>query len=99
MFYPLERLMNLYDGYQRGFMVDGHSLLLVQNDGRCYLLRNICPHQQVSLTNATMNNGYLRCAAHGMEFNLMTGKSQDGCSQELQFIPIIYEGNQLGVDI
>jgi len=99
MFYPLERLMNLYDGYQRGFTVNGHSLLLVQDNGRCYLLRNTCPHQQAPLTHATMNNGYLRCPAHGMEFNLMTGKSQGECSQELQFIAIAYEGNQLGVEI
>jgi 3-phenylpropionate/trans-cinnamate dioxygenase ferredoxin subunit len=99
MFYPLERLMNLYDGYQRGFTVEGHSLLLVQDNGRCYLLRNHCPHQQAPLTNATMNNGNLRCSVHGMEFDLLTGKSKDGCSQALQFIPVIYEGSQLGVEV
>lgn len=99
MFYPLERLMNLHDGYQRSFVVNGHALLLIQSDGKNYLLRNHCPHQQAPLTNATLNNGRLRCSMHGMEFDLLTGKSADGCSQSLQFLTIAYEGNQLGVEV
>jgi nitrite reductase/ring-hydroxylating ferredoxin subunit len=99
MFYPLERLINIYDGYQRGFTINGRSLLLVQENGRCYLLDNHCPHQQAPLTHATLHNGSLRCPVHGMQFDLLTGKSADGCSQSLQFVSIIYEGNQLGVDL
>jgi len=99
MFYPLERLINLYDGYQRAYQVQGHSLLLVQDNGRCYLMHNRCPHQQAPLSQATLSEGQLRCPLHGMSFDLLTGKTADGCSQSLQFVPIIYEGNQLGVEL
>ena len=97
MFYPLERLINLYDGYQRAYQIAGHSLLLIQDAGRCYLLKNHCPHQQASLSQATLSEGKLRCPLHGMSFDLQTGKTQDGCQQSLVFLPIVYEGNQLGV--
>jgi nitrite reductase/ring-hydroxylating ferredoxin subunit len=99
MFYPLERLMNLYDGYQSAFSVAGRSLLLVQDSGRCQLLLNQCPHQQAPLTKASLEGGMLRCPVHGMRFDLLTGKSPEGCGQKLQFLPIVYEGNQLGVDL
>jgi 3-phenylpropionate/trans-cinnamate dioxygenase ferredoxin subunit len=99
MFYPLERLINLHDGYQRAFSVAGKPLLLVQNKGRCQVLINQCPHQQASLVNATLDEDCLRCPIHGMRFDLTTGRSPDGCTQSLQFISIAYEGNQLGVDL
>lgn len=99
MFYPLERLMNLHDGYQRAFSVAGHALLLLQDEGRCILLLNQCPHQQADLSRASVDRGVLRCPVHGMRFDLRTGVSPDGCEQRLRFLPIIYEGNQLGVDL
>ena len=109
-FYPLEKLMNLYDGFQRSYLVAGQSLLLVQEEGRCYLLLNQCPHQQAPFVGnssygssrggpsaATIMQGHIRCSVHGMAFSLATGKTTDGCQQSLQFLPIVYEGNQLGV--
>ena len=105
MFYPLERLMNLYDGFQRAYHIQGYSLLLLQDNGRCYLLHNRCPHQQAPFSNqsggasASVSQGKLRCPVHGMTFDLMTGKTPDGCTQSLQFLSIVYEGNQVGVDL
>ena len=96
-FYPLEKLMNLYDGYQRAFVVEGKPLLLIQDEGRCYLILNQCPHQSMPLTHGTVQQGHLRCPVHGMSFSLKTGISTDGCPAGLQFIPLAYEGNQLGV--
>ncbi len=98
-FYPLERLMNLYDGYRNVFRVAGQSLLLVQDEGRTYLLLNQCPHQRRPLDRATVAGGTITCPHHGMCFDLTTGKTSDGCNHPLQFIRIAYEGNQVGVDV
>ena len=110
MFYPLERLINVYDGFQRSYHIQGHSLLLLQDNGRCYLLHNRCPHQQAPFSpsrgahqaggsQVNVSQGQLRCPVHGMTFDLITGKTSDGCSQSLQFLSIVYEGNQMGVDL
>ena len=98
-FYPLERLMNLYDGYCRDFVVSGQPLLLVQDEGRCYILRNHCPHQQAPLSRASVAGGHIRCPLHGMSFSLLTGKTNDGCDASLQYLPVAYEGNQVGVSL
>lgn len=97
-FYALEKLINLYDGYRNVFSVVGKSLLLIQEDGRRYLLENACPHQQAPLHQATIQQGKIRCPWHGMCFDLESGATQDGCSQGLQFFPITYHEASIGVD-
>ncbi len=98
-FHALERLIHLHDGYRRTFSIAGNSLLLVQDNGQRYLLINQCPHQQAPLHQATIQDGELQCPAHGMRFNLLTGQTNDGCSARLKFLPVIYEGNTLGVNL
>ena len=99
-FYPLERLMNLHDGYCRAYSVSGLPLLLVQENGKRYLLKNQCPHQQALFSNASLSavgdSVFLRCPVHGMAFDLTTGRTMDGCDRVLQFIPIAYDGPSLG---
>ena len=45
-FYPLEKLINLHDGYRRVFRIDHQSLLLLQRGGELYLLESSCPHRE-----------------------------------------------------
>lgn len=98
-FYALERLMNLYDGYRRPFVVAGQPILLIQEEGKRIIIINQCPHMQASLERGSIHDGLIQCPAHGMRFDLFTGHSPDGCQNRLQFLPIIYDGNQLGVNI
>ena len=91
--------MHLYDGYCKPFSVAGYSLLLIQEQGHRYLLLNQCPHQQAPLDKAIIRQNKLRCPVHGMQFDLQTGVSQDGCSHRLQFLPLAYQGASIGVDL
>lgn len=96
---PLEKLHQLYDGYRRLFRLNGQEYLLLQEDGRCSLLLNQCPHQQAPLHKATVEDNHIRCARHGIRFNLRTGQPDGGAScGALVFLPLIYEGNSIGVD-
>lgn len=101
-FYTLEKLVHLHDGYQRAFRVNGHNLLLVQQDGRPYLIENRCPHMDAPLTNADQGPGILRCRSHGIEFQLASGKACGplaGTLASLKHYPIAYEGNSIGVEL
>lgn len=98
-FYPLERLMNLCEGYQRAFKINNVDLLLVHSEGQTYLLINQCPHQKYPLTEATIRQGEVQCPFHGMRFDLKTGLSRDACRESLAYLPIAYEGSQIGVNL
>lgn len=98
-FVALEKLHLLYDGYRKTVMIAGKPYLLLQENGRVSLLENVCPHAGAPLTYATYNNGCLRCPMHGIEFDLSSGRSRNQvCVNELVFLPLVYEGNQIGVD-
>jgi len=96
---PLAKLHQLFDGFCQPVQVAGNSLLLVQEQGKTYLIANQCPHQGASLHRATINNGLLRCPAHGMTFDLASGRATHpaACPQGLQHFPLAFEGNTLGV--
>jgi nitrite reductase/ring-hydroxylating ferredoxin subunit len=99
-FVVLEMLHQLYDGYRRVFRVGGRELLLIQEEGRAVLINNSCPHAGAALVNASCVDNALRCPRHGISFDLATGRARDGaCSDGLIFVPIIYEGNRLGVEL
>lgn len=99
-FIALEKLHQLYDGYRKPFTLAGQPLLLLQENGKTLLIKNACPHAGASLTYATCSHNALRCPMHGMEFDLTTGRSSNPvCSERLEFLPLIYEGTNLGIDI
>ncbi|HEX7763586.1 MAG TPA: Rieske 2Fe-2S domain-containing protein [Cellvibrio sp.] len=98
-FVALEKLHQLYDGYRKAFTLGGQSLLLLQENGKTLLMKNSCPHAGAALTYATCVGNAIRCPLHGMVFDLHSGRSTNpACSDSLQFIPLIYEGNTLGVE-
>lgn len=100
-FHPLEKLINLQDGYRQVFRIDGVQLLLIQENGQRYLLRNMCPHKGFPLHTGTLAGARLRCAYHAMEFDL----ARDGrCIQHpmqpgVKMYELVYDGNMLGVEL
>lgn len=98
----LEKLHQLHDGYRRTIRVDGKELLLIQEDGQRYLITNRCPHMGASLHRATVSNDVLRCPAHGIEFDLRTGRSVGSaaeCAGTLERCSLVYDGNTIGIDV
>lgn len=99
-FVALEKLHHLYDGYRKPIKLAGQDLLLLQENGKTCLIKNQCPHAGAPLTHATCSGNALRCPLHGIEFDLTTGRSRSPvCANALQFLPLIYEGSSIGVDL
>lgn len=99
-FVALESLHQLHDGYRKAIRIAGQDLLLLQENGKTQLIINKCPHADASLTYATFSNNSLRCPVHGIEFDLVSGRSRNpACAQGLQFIPLVYDGNRIGLDV
>lgn len=100
-FVALEKLHQLYDGYRRVFRVAGREWILLQEEGRLYCIANQCPHLQAPLAQASIANNVLRCSTHGIEFNLRSGMALNplSCRHSLTFLPLIYDANQVGVEL
>jgi nitrite reductase/ring-hydroxylating ferredoxin subunit len=99
-FYPLEKLINLRDGYVRQFKIDNLQLLLIQRVGDLFLCEAHCPHRGHTLAAAAVDRAVIRCALHQYEFSLHDGRllhaSEEPC-RALRTFSIVYEGNEVGV--
>lgn len=100
----LEKLMYLDDGYRGEFIVDGVPLLLIQESGQRYAVRNQCPHRQAELSSASIHHVEgestisLRCSKHGWRFDLVSGECKmPGPGACLTRYALVMEGATIGV--
>ena len=99
-FFPLEKLVDLQEGYTRRFKIDNLQLLLLQRDGDLFLIEAQCPHRGHPLDEASIVNGEIHCALHHYRFALADGSlllaTEERC-RGLRTFEVIYEGNEVGV--
>lgn len=98
----LAKLHQLYDGYRQALRVAGRELLLLQEEGRLYLIANRCPHMDAPLHKASVQQYLLRCPVHGIEFDLRNGRplgTAADCVSPLEFLQLVYEGNTVGIEL
>lgn len=99
-FYPLDKLINLHDDYSRQFKIDSQQLLLLQRQGKLYLIEANCPHREHPLDIATVDNGIIQCALHHYQFAIDDGRllhaTEEPC-RGLRTFEVVYEGNEVGV--
>jgi nitrite reductase/ring-hydroxylating ferredoxin subunit len=100
-FVAVEKLINMYDGYRKQFVVNRQELLLVQDVGEHFILQSNCPHKHWPLINATFDQGLVTCQKHNISFNLTNGQAaniDEGNCLQLKTYAVAYEGNSLGID-
>ena len=99
-FIPLEKLINLEEGYRREFRIDYHRLLLLQYRGDLHLVEAVCPHQEHPLAEAWLEEGAILCPLHGYKFSLSNGSllhyTEQPC-RGLRVWSLVYEGADVGL--
>lgn len=99
-FYPLEKLINLQDGYTRQFKIDHLQFLLLQCGEERYLIEAHCPHRGHPLDAAAIGAGRIQCPLHHFSFSLVDGQLVNAGEQpcrNLRIFELVYEGNEVGV--
>lgn len=99
-FYPLEKLINLHDGYRTRFKIDQYDLLLIQHENERYLIESRCPHRNHALDVASIDGEAIECALHRYRFALRDGalisSTEEPC-RALRTFELVYRDNELGV--
>ena len=98
--HPLDKLINLHDGYRRRFKIDALDILLVQQGEQRYLLEAQCPHKSHSLESAHVDERSIECPLHHYRFSLADGlviASGEQPCRALRTYELVYEGNEVGL--
>lgn len=100
VYFSLEKLINLFDGYCKLFKIDSHDMMLVQIDGQRHLIESRCPHRAHPLTSADISNDQLVCPLHGYRFDMVSGALQHFTEEPcrgLRLYDLVYRDNEVGV--
>ena len=54
--------------------VDGHCIALFNVEGVLYAIDDSCPHAGSSLLGGVLSGRTVQCRAHGLRFDLVTGR-------------------------
>jgi nitrite reductase/ring-hydroxylating ferredoxin subunit len=98
-FLPLDKLINLHDGYRRRIKIDQLDLLLIQEGGQVHIVHSRCPHREHSLEQADIDSGFIFCPLHGFGFSLKDGHHDGGLCESLKVYAPVFEGADVGIVI
>ncbi|SAK56601.1 Rieske (2Fe-2S) domain-containing protein [Caballeronia hypogeia] len=71
---PVGTVDELLPGQRKLVFVDGRSIVLFNIEGTIHAIDNSCPHNGASLASGQLDGCMLRCPAHGLRFDLRTGR-------------------------
>ncbi|MFZ0896126.1 MAG: non-heme iron oxygenase ferredoxin subunit [Candidatus Nitrosopolaris sp.] len=54
--------------------VDGENICVVNVEGKCYAIGNVCTHEGGPLADGTLDGYEVECPWHGSKFDVRTGK-------------------------
>ncbi len=75
-------------GLMKEISIEGVRLVITNVDSQMYCFDNHCPHEEFNLSLGCIKKSFVRCALHGYEFNLSTGRCSEKEIPELVTYPV-----------
>ena len=96
---PVANVADLPAGGRKLVRLDGHSLLLFNLAGAVHAVADSCPHAGAWLGSGKLDGCHLRCPAHGMSFDVRSGRMRGDAGLALRVYPVRVEGEAVWVDL
>ncbi|MBB3259216.1 3-phenylpropionate/trans-cinnamate dioxygenase ferredoxin subunit [Paraburkholderia bannensis] len=75
------------EGERKLAFVGGRSVVVFRIEGQLHAIENSCPHNGASLASGCLQGRVLSCPAHGLRFDLGTGRSLTGGQLCVKLLP------------
>ncbi|CAG4913527.1 Naphthalene 1,2-dioxygenase/salicylate 5-hydroxylase systems, ferredoxin component [Paraburkholderia gardini] len=96
---PVGPADELAPGQRKLAFVDGRSIVIFNIEGELHAIENACPHNGASLAGGQLDGHLLRCPAHGLRFNVVTGCMPGMDGLNLDKIPVRNVGGTLELTV
>jgi 3-phenylpropionate/trans-cinnamate dioxygenase ferredoxin subunit len=90
---------DLQPGGRKLAFANGRSVVLFNIAGALHAIDNSCPHNGASLASGKLEGCILRCPAHGLRFDLATGRMPGEGGLCLVKLPLQVQDGQLVLTI
>lgn len=85
-------------GGQKTVRVGRQSVLIINDGGTLYALRNMCTHDSVALEGGPVCDGKITCLAHGATLELATGKATAPAFKAVRLYRVWLEGDEVWLE-
>ncbi len=86
-------------GEAREFTLEGHTVCVANENGKCSAMDNVCAHRGGPLGQGVVDQGKMVCPWHGWQFDLVTGKSEQSPTLGVEVYELKIEGNDVLVKL
>ena len=91
-------LSDFAPGSQKSIRLGRQSVLVVNDQGTLFALRNLCTHESVALEGGQVSCGKITCSAHGATFDLATGAATAPAFKAVRLYRVVLEGTAVYVE-
>lgn len=98
-FFQVATIHEIHPGESKTIPLQGREILVINNNGTFYAVKNSCPHQGVQLDRGAIEGGILTCPGHAWRFDLKTGDALDHPPLGLRCYRIEVRGDAIWVEI
>jgi len=99
-FVDVAAIDDLPQGSQKSIPRGFERILLCHTADGIHALADLCPHALQPLMGSIISGGAIRCAKHGAEFDLVTGKPRNGVTpRTLKVYPLKVERGRILVGV
>jgi 3-phenylpropionate/trans-cinnamate dioxygenase ferredoxin component len=92
------KTIELLEGAQKSIRMGRQSVLVLNYQGQFYALRNLCTHDSYALEGGHVEDGKIKCEAHGATFNLETGAATLPAVKAVRLYKTVLEGDDVYVE-
>jgi 3-phenylpropionate/trans-cinnamate dioxygenase ferredoxin subunit len=93
-------LSQLKDGLPLPVFVEDEEIIIVKAGEQVYALFDRCSHQDFPLSLGKVDGGRIKCAAHGAEFDLASGKALTAPAfAPVRTYPVEIDGDDVYIEI
>jgi 3-phenylpropionate/trans-cinnamate dioxygenase ferredoxin subunit len=86
-------------GKSRPVRAAGKDVALFNVDGVVHALENSCPHQGAALSGGEFCGHVVKCGAHGLRFDVMTGMLAGSDRLRVATYPVEISGDRVAVAV
>lgn len=92
------QLSDFGPGSQKSVRLGRQSVLVVNDQGTLFAVRNLCTHESVPLEGGQVSCGKITCSAHGATFDLATGAATAPAFKAVRLYRVFLEENSIYVE-
>jgi len=91
-------LDELWIGEMRGCVLSGRRVLLLRVESGVFAYEDRCAHLGIPLSDGALHDGVLTCAAHGFQYDALTGIGINPRSVRILPLPLRVEAGEIWVN-